>query len=620
MTDMDIKTDVAGFGNLQGLEAISTLDIHFARLMTQLSGQDSPELFLAAALVSSQTREGHICLDLAELSNEEFQQEKLGENSAEMPIPSLEAMKSVLSSSVVVGKPGEFKPLILGENKLYLNRYWHYEDRLAKFIKNGVQATVPIGNLEELQSSLAKCFPMSGGEQTDWQRIAAATAVLKKFCVITGGPGTGKTYAIAKIIALMLEQSETSELRIILAAPTGKAAVRLQDSIRAAKTELNCPDEIKVLIPEEASTIHRLLGYIPNSPYFRHDADNPLDVDVMIVDEASMVDLALMAKLVQALPPDARLILLGDSNQLASVEAGAVLGDICDLGATHPYSKDFAERLVSVSGQKLEVDMAAESKSVIQDCIVRLIRSYRFESRKGIGEVSHAVNSGDGDLALAILKDEKFSDVEWHSLSSENIIAAIIQRFRDYDYEGNPRDLLERFERFRILCAVREGPLGVNATNVKIEKFVKRNLRIKQSEFWYPGQPVLITQNDYRLNLFNGDLGVILPDAQNDNELRAFFPGSEATLRKFLPFRLPEYETAYAMTVHKGQGSEFDEVLLLLPGKESPVLTRELIYTGITRAVKKVAIWGDEIIFRTAVSRKIRRASGLRDALWEAAE
>ncbi|NIR52752.1 exodeoxyribonuclease V subunit alpha [candidate division KSB1 bacterium] len=602
---------------LQPSETISQLDIHFARLMLRLSGRDDGELYLAAALVSSQNRAGHVCLDLSELENPQFLQEKFGEDFEELPIPSVEKMTSVLSTAAVVGKPGDFQPLVLdARNRLYLNRYWEYQERLAQFINHRTRDIQEIADSGAFQGSLADYFG-ENEQGIDWQRIAAITAMLKKFCVITGGPGTGKTYTVAKILALFLEQFNPESLRIILAAPTGKAAVRLQESIKQVKKELSYSDEIKKAIPEEASTIHRLLGYIPHSPYFRHNQDHPLEVDVMIVDEASMVDLALMSKLVQALPPDARLILLGDNNQLASVEAGAVLADICDTGQVHTYSREFMTNLETVYGQKLQIEAVEEKQSGIRDCIVQLQRSYRFESQKGIGEVSRAVNLGDGERAFELLTGNEFADIEWHSLGSENILKTILEDFRDYTISEETQELFRRFERFRILCAVKEGPQGVHAINRHIERYIKRQLRIGQRETVYPGQPILITQNDYNLKLFNGDVGIILPDPDSNHDLKAHFPGPRGMLRKFRPFRLPEYETAYAMTVHKSQGSEFERVLLLLPEKDSPILTRELIYTGITRAARKVEIWGNEAVFQTAVSRRIKRSSGLRDALWE---
>jgi len=444
---------------------------------------------------------------------------------------------------------------------------------------------------------------------------------MKQFCVISGGPGTGKTSIVAIILALLLKQAESERLRIALTSPTGKSAAKLQEAIRNMKTKLSCPNSIKEEIPEEASTIHRMLGSIPDSPYFRHNAKNTLPVDVVVVDEASMVDLALMSKLIQALPLQARIILLGDKDQLASVEAGAVLGDICDTGTEHSFSQGFCKDCKEVTGYTIHTQQNGTPESEIRDCIIQLEKNYRFGSDSGIGAVSYAVNTGDGDRAIKLMKSGVYGDITWKNLPHPNdlpqvIKSTIIQGYGDYLRVMNPFEVFQVFERFRILCALREGPFGVAALNILAEQILREERLINPDMIWYPGRPVLITRNDYTLRLFNGDMGIVLPDPSVNNELRVFFPATDGTVKKFHPFRLPEHETVYAMTVHKSQGSEFDKVLLLLPDRESPVLTRELIYTSITRAKKSVEIWGNENVFRTAVSRYIERTSGLRDALW----
>lgn len=585
--------------------------------MERLSGESAHELFIAAALTSSQTRAGHICLDLSQLEDAGFLRENFGNDVHNLKIPSVEAMTSMLGKWSVVGQPGAFKPLILDDmNRLYLNRYWAYQNKLATFINLRTQNVIEPGSVESLREILNKYFSPAPGEEIDWQKIAAITATLKTFCVITGGPGTGKTHTVAKLLAVLLEQSGDLALKILLAAPTGKAAMRLQDSIRNVLLELDCGEEIKSAIPEEAYTIHRLLGTIRHSPYFRRHEKNRLDVDIMVIDEASMVDVALMSKLVEALPADAKLILLGDNNQLASVEAGAVLADICDTGRPHDYSREFITRLESVYGDGLAVQSADNHAVALQDCIVDLKKSYRFEEQRGIGALSRAVLAGDGLQALNLLKEAEHPEIEWHDLTKENAFGTLKNYFDSLITSSSLDEALSGFDKVRILCAVRQGPQGVETLNHQINQYVRRKIRARMNKEWYPNQPILVTQNDYNLGLYNGDLGIISPDTESNDELKVHFRQPDGSIRKIRPFRLPEHETAYALTVHKSQGSEFERVILLLPNSDTPILTRELIYTGITRATKKVEIWGYEDIFCAAVSRVIKRRSGLRDALW----
>ena len=338
-----------------------------------------------------------------------------------------------------------------------------------------------------------------------------------------------------------------------------------------------------------------------------------------MVDEASMVDLALMSKLVQALPSQARFILLGDKDQLSSVEAGAVLGDICDTGQSHPFSKTFCAEIQKTTGYEIKGVKAAPGMS---DSIVQLTRSYRFGDESGIASASRSVNEGDADAALKILQDQAYGDLHWKPLPSPKSLPRAlkdraVEEFHYLFKASDPHEVFQRLDRFRILCALREGPFGVNAINLVVEHLFREQKLIRGEGRWYRGRPVLITQNDYNLHLYNGDIGIVLPDPGAEGELRVFFQAPDGTLRAFHPVRLPEHETVYALTVHKSQGSEFDRLLLILPDRDSPVLTRELIYTGITRAREGVEVWGHEKVFREAVGRRTTRVSGLRDALWE---
>lgn len=579
-----------------------------------------PELSLAAALVSSRTRQGDICLDLSAIAGTQMVDEADGETPVICPDLSLWSEK--LMGSDVVGSPGDYKPLILdNKNRLYLFRYWDYQEKLADLIRKRVSDNKGTIDSAMLKDGLERLVPGEGNGDINWQKVAAFTAVTKNLCIITGGPGTGKTATIAAILALLLEQDKSHRMRIALVSPTGKAAARLQESIEITKKHLKCSESIKRAIPTETSTIHRLLGTIPHSPYFRYNSNNKLAIDVVVIDEASMVDLALMSKLVQALPMESRLILLGDKDQLASVEAGAVLGDICDTGINHGFSQRFCRDIKKVAGYEIDGDGRERNRSNLQDCIIQLKKNYRFGSHSGIGLMSRAVNEGDENRAVDLLQNDSFLDVTWKRPPSPDEISrvfrdTVIKTYGACLKEDDVHAMFRLFNEFRILCAVRDGPQGVDVLNAVTENILREERFIEGDRRWYRGRPILIARNDYRLGLFNGDVGIVLPDPDADKDLRVFFPAPDGSIRKFHPMRLPEHETVYAMTVHKSQGSEFNRVHLLLPDRYSPVLTRELLYTGITRAQKNVTVFSSEKIFRTSVTRRIERTSGLRDALW----
>jgi exodeoxyribonuclease V alpha subunit len=609
MTDYNLK-------HLQATGVFTPLDVHFGRFMERLAGGDIPELVLASALVSSAARQGHICLDVAAVAGKVVAAGEGGEESVRCP--DLSSWCPRLGEMHVVGKPGEYRPLILDDDKrLYLYRYWEYQERLAAAVRERVIRADETVDRESIGEGLARLFPEEEAEGVNWQKVAAFTALTRRFCVISGGPGTGKTTTIARILALLAEQTSLRPA-VALAAPTGKAAARLQEAVREARERLPIAPETKAALPQEASTLHRLLGVIPGSPYFRHMSKNPLPIDVLVVDEASMVDLALLSKVVQALPARARLILLGDRDQLASVEAGAALGDICDSAGDGAVSRNHAEELRRATGYRLDEDEGAERPG-IRDCIVHLRTSYRFGRTSGIGALCLAVNAGRPDEAAGLLR-EGYPDLGWRNVPRPERLPRAIREvveegFADYLLTDDPGQSFQYLERFRILCAVREGPYGVIALNRTVQGILRDRGLIVSGRPWYRGRPVMITRNDYNLRLFNGDVGVALPDPAAGGDLRVFFSSAEGTVRKFHPLLLPEHETVYAMTVHKSQGSEFDRVLLVLPDRESQVLTRELIYTGISRARGRVEIWGNEAVFRSAVARRIERTSGLRDAL-----
>jgi exodeoxyribonuclease V alpha subunit len=601
---------------------LSEIDVHFGKFITALDKNDNPVIFIAAALVSRATGDGDGFLDLNSITRKSILSDIIGIESLQLS----EWLKT-LNQSRVVGIPGEVCPLILDEkNRLYLYRYWDYEQRLSSLIKSRIQEDVQGIDKSILKKSLNRLFPDNGINEFNWYKVAGVIAAFKKFCVITGGPGTGKTFTTAKILALLIELSK-KKLNIFLAAPTGKAAARIGESIKAAKKTLSCSDDILDAIPSEAYTIHRMLKTIPGSPYFYHNAKNPLSADVVVVDEVSMVDLALMSKLLSALKNEARIILIGDRDQLASVEAGFVMTDICDKDNINLFSDCFYRQFEELAHCKMEISSdKLKDTPDLYDCMVVLKKSYRFTDKSEIGELSKAVNNGKLDGAFSILQNNA-DQINWENISNSNDLSIalpkeVINGYSDYLNCEDPFKALELLNRFRILCAVKFGVLGVSEVNRLAEEILNKNGFIKLDNIstypWYRGRPVLITRNNYGLELFNGDIGITMPEPNSySKDLYVYFSGVSGRVRRFLPHRLPEHETAFAMTVHKSQGSEFENVLLILPNQDYPVLTRELLYTGITRAKNHISIWGSEEIIKATILRKISRNSGLKDALWE---
>jgi exodeoxyribonuclease V alpha subunit len=593
--------------------------------MEELSGGDRPEMALAAALVSRDTGRGHVCLDLSGTAGTDLVPG--GDQDSSVACPLIGDWIEALSQVATIGKPGDATPLILdSQRRLYLSRYFHYEQRLAEFLRSAASEALSPTDPERMKETLERLFPPSAPGTVDWQKVAALTAAVRRFTVITGGPGTGKTTTVAKILALLLELSSGKPLRIALAAPTGKAATRLEEAIGRAVGELQVSDAVRDALPRDASTVHRLLGSLPNSPYFAHDAANPLGLDVLVVDEASMVDLALMAKLVDALPEGARLILLGDKDQLASVEAGAVLGDICNAGEERCFSEPFGHFVEPVLGL---IPRSTRSDSPrLSDCIAELYTSYRFGECKTIDSLSRAIRNGSVQEAMDMLSVEGSADFQWRELPSPQALRGSMQDviwegLKPYFESESIEEIFDRLASFRLICALRKGPYGVEGLNAMVERILEQQGIVRPRET-YAGRPIMITANDYNLRLFNGDLGICLPTEwpehgtlmTSDHESRATFHDTGKTVRRFPVNRLPSHETAYAITVHKSQGSEFDTVHLILPNHDSPVLTRELLYTGITRAKKKVVLWTPREVFLLALSRRIQRSSGLRDGLW----
>ncbi|MGZ8225229.1 MAG: exodeoxyribonuclease V subunit alpha [Methylococcaceae bacterium] len=532
-------------------KVVSRLDSAFARFLSQrarLDAKQKPAFESLLIRLSYEQNQGHNCIQI----NDEDQ--------------------DVLLTSGLADTCGQL-PLVIEQNRLYLQRYWHYEHRLATQIKSMMTVT---HTAEHLDTLLNQYFPKIT-DGFDWQREAAKMAVKQSFSIITGGPGTGKTTTVVKILAV-LQELAAEPLYIALAAPTGKAAMRLQESIGSRKADLPCSDSIKKHIPEIVTTLHRLLGAKPPSPYFRHYAAQPLAYDLVVVDEASMVDLALMSKLVDALKPGARLILLGDKDQLASVESGAVLADLTHSLPEHTLELKTSHRFGGVIKQLADAVNQQQS-----DLAWKLLHQ--------------------GDAACAMLKDDLISYAAGQQ----------VEYLRLLKTGANFPEIYQAFNRFQVLCSNRQGKMSVADINYWVEQKLVEQKHIVLSGLWYIGRPVMVTQNNAALHVYNGDIGICLNDKDQGGKLMVFFQRPDGNVKKYLPARLPHCETVFAMTIHKSQGSEFDEVLIVLPEAMNPVLTKELLYTAITRAKKTVKLVADEAIFVQTIEQKVARITGLVD-------
>jgi exodeoxyribonuclease V alpha subunit len=599
----------------QAMEAggLRPLDYHFAAHLSKNLPADAATdaLALAAAWVSHSLGNKAICVHLGEpLPARLFAQEGFDG----IPTPDRQQWLHWLAASPRVARAGAGGQLVLDGQRLYLARYWHYESSLAQRLKQMAAQAPHCDSPVLLRQGLERLFsPRSQAAPVfDWQRLAAALAVLRPFVLISGGPGTGKTHTVAAILALLVEQARAADrpLRIALTAPTGKAAARLTESLRTLRDGLAVDEAVKQAIPAQAITLHRLIGTRPGRVEPRHHADNPLHLDLLVIDEASMIDLPLMYRSLAALPEGARLILLGDRDQLASVEAGSVFADLCGEQAAGAYAGPLLECLAALD---LHPPPAPDQpRRPLDDGLVQLRESRRFAAHSGIGELAGAVNRADLSTVDALLRQGR-DDLLWQQVDAQGLHAWLaqqaLQAFAPVLQADSPARALDALNAFRILCAVREGPAGVAQVNALVERVLRRAGLVGPEIGRYRGRPLMVTSNDHGLGLFNGDVGILWPDAQD--AMRAWFRLPDGGIRPVLPSRLPPHETAFALTVHKSQGSEFEHVLLLLPEHDSPVLTRELIYTGITRAVKAVTLRVSADILRGALQRKVHRASGL---------
>ncbi|KRA85642.1 exodeoxyribonuclease V subunit alpha [Pseudomonas sp. Root68] len=648
---------------------LRALDKAFVAFLHELAPEDDPLVLLAAALTSHQLGHGHVCLDLFEtLKEPDFALSLPPEGDVQggaMLLPSqlLGSLDGahwckVLAASNLVALAADSRdnvrdrPLVLSGKRLYLRRYWAYERRIDVSLRERLteHESTPSDLLQRLTGLFGPARP---GEVIDWQKLACALATRSAFSIVTGGPGTGKTTTVVRLLALLQAPAVEAgmPLRIRLAAPTGKAAARLTESISQQVRTLKVTEDVREKIPSDVTTVHRLLGSRPGTRHFRHHAGNRLPLDVLVVDEASMIDLEMMANLLDALPPHARLVLLGDKDQLASVEAGAVLGDLCRDAEAGWYSPQTRRWLEAVSGENLQasgLQEDAQGTHPLAQQVVMLRHSRRFGEGSGIGQLARWVNQQQPDEARKLLSARSHDDVHCLSLKGEQDRAlerllldghgegpqgyrhylSVLRNQRpplDSPLEDSrwidwARQVLQAFDAFQLLCAVRKGPWGVEGLNQRVTEALLRARLIDSDQQWYEGRPVLMTRNDYGLGLMNGDIGIALKLPEQEGQgtgrqvLRVAFPRNDGQggVRFVLPSRLNDVETVYAMTVHKSQGSEFAHTALILPDALNPVLTKELIYTGITRAKDWFTLIESRAgVFEEAVKRRVKRLSGL---------
>ncbi|MCE0765519.1 exodeoxyribonuclease V subunit alpha [Pseudonocardia kujensis] len=629
------RTAAGLLGEFNVAGVLSAADVHVATRLGRLGGDpggEPEEVLLAVALAVRAIRNGSVCVDLAEVAHTVLGEGEESVDVSALPWPEPAAWRTAVEKSPLVasgadaasGRPLRMIAVTGGRGLLYLDRYWAEEELVRRELRDRASAEQPEVDPDRLRGALARLFDRAAEanapQGTDLQRLAAAVAALRRVTVLAGGPGTGKTTTVARLIALLHDLHEAtgspSPLRVALVAPTGKAAARLGEAVAQHTAELPEEDRARVGSPS-ASTIHRLLGRRPgSSSRFRHDRANRLPHDVVVVDETSMVSLTLMARLLEAVRPDARLVLVGDPDQLASVEAGAVLGDLARAGGRpEPGLED---RLRGIGA------LGSEDPPVVHG-VVTLRHTWRFDG--GIAEFAGAVQAGDADAAVALLRearpDLRFveSDVQVREPAGlEDLRADVVDAsgaLIGAAVAGRTGEALDALERHRLLCAHRRGPYGVTRWGLEVERWLAHALpgfdevAPGQPGPWYPGRPLLVTANDYDLGLYNGDTGVVV---RQGGALRAVF-GRPNAPQSFAPARLGGVQTVHAMTVHRSQGSQFARVTVVLPPPESPLLTRELLYTAVTRARAAVRIVGSEEAVRAAIARPVSRASGLRERM-----
>jgi exodeoxyribonuclease V alpha subunit len=571
---------------LEAAGVLSALDVELATCLARLGAEPDESVLLAAALTSQAVGEGHVCLDLERRVRAPLLG---GDGQPVASFPELPAWLERLARSPLVSLDGgqsQPRPLVLEHgHKLYLARYRDHEQRVADHLLALLAQPLGLSPLSAASAALVDALCPA----LDRTRDALLASRERRLSIIVGGPGTGKTSTVVKLLALLHSDAferGSEPPRVLMLAPTGKAAQRLAEATLRARDRLPVSDTVRAAISGEALTVHRALGSIGgSSTRFRHGPDQPLDCDVLVLDEASMVDLGLMRRLLDALPGHARLIMLGDPDQLSSVEAGGVLADLCAAS--------------ELPG------------SPLAGAVSRLVESHRYAASSGIALLARAVHAGDASEALSVLR-ERHDDVSFHGpLPAPRLGRALDSEVRTHYQSLGARDVetrLETLDRYRVLSALRKGELGVEALNLAIARSVRgQTTRAHES---YAGRPVLVTQNDYGSGLFNGDVGVLHAEGRRA-PLSAWFREGTGKLRTVALGRLPAHESVYAMTVHKSQGSEFERVAIVLPDRSNGLVTRELLYTAITRAKQAVSLYATEAAVRAAIGERVTRSSGL---------
>ncbi|MDK9793295.1 exodeoxyribonuclease V subunit alpha [Vibrio sp. D431a] len=665
--------------NLKSEGVITEIDYHFASTLMQYDRDNEllTELTpFVSALLSTELSRGNTCVKIDKINLKRpfgLKEDDCVELLSNIPDRTL--WGELLLSSSVCSESGQ-TPLIYNEGRLYLNKYWRYEKCISETLVQLASQSANI-NTSEMRAYLEELFPrpysflmkalskansdddlieaaidvldiaqpqsinwndtlpvlqraksaedlkklsklIPENSRLDWQKIAVASSLLKPLAIITGGPGTGKTTTVIKLLASMIHSHRTNandELSYIpptikLVAPTGKAAMRLTESIGGALQTMNLDEDVAAHIPTQASTLHRLLGATKGASKFRFNAENRLHLDALVVDEASMIDLPMMFSLVCALPPHAKLILLGDKDQLASVEAGSVLADFCAF-SRFSFSSNHTSQIEALTSFKINSSPKAK---LLTDCVSELKKSYRFHAKSGIGQLAKAVNNGESADIDKVLS-EGFDDVHFSELNANSYNEMITQVSASYaEYidlirtGASYKEIIDTYNSIRLLCAVREGEFGLTGLNSKIEKKLCSMglLSIHKHNSWYEGRPIMVVRNDYSTGLYNGDIGITVRDPESNN-LIVIFEFPDGSIKQYQTCRIPDHETAFAMTIHKSQGSEFPNTYMVLPVKPTPVLTRELVYTGITRAKTNLHMFATrDILHRGAKARTIR--------------